>query len=56
MKSNPGVAATMFKALSDEGVNIEMISTSEIKIACIISENDVEKAVRKLHQVFIEKE
>lgn len=54
MKSNPGVAATMFKALADEGINIEMISTSEIKIACIINEKDVEKAIGKLHEVFIE--
>jgi aspartate kinase len=52
MKSHTGVAATMFKALAEAGVNIDMISTSEIKISCIISESDLEKAVQSVHEAF----
>ena len=52
MKSHPGVAALMFKTLADAGVNIEMISTSEIKISCIIERKEAEKAVQVLHEVF----
>lgn len=52
MKSNPGVAAKMFKVFADANINIEMISTSEIKIACIIKESDIEKAVQVLHDSF----
>jgi aspartate kinase len=52
MKSHPGVAAKTFDVLGDAGVNIEMISTSPIKISCVISENDVETAVRELHTAF----
>ncbi len=52
MKSNPGVAAKMFKVFADADINIEMISTSEIKIACIIKESDIEKAVQVLHDNF----
>jgi aspartate kinase len=52
MKTNPGVAAKMFETLSDEGVNIEMISTSSIRISCVVQEVDVEKAVRALHAAF----
>jgi len=52
MISNPGVAALMFEALSKEGINIEMISTSEIKISCIIKADQVTKAVRSLHKKF----
>ncbi|MCA6080050.1 MAG: aspartate kinase [Endomicrobium sp.] len=52
MKSNPGVAAQMFEILSKKGINIEMISTSEIKISCIIDEVDVIKAVDELHKDF----
>lgn len=52
MKSNPGVAATMFKTLADANINILMISTSEIKVACIINANDVDKAVEVLHKAF----
>jgi aspartate kinase len=52
MKSNPGVAATMFEVLSSEGVNIEMISTSTIRISCVVAEADVERAVRALHAAF----
>ncbi|MEX2554179.1 MAG: aspartate kinase [Actinomycetota bacterium] len=52
MKSHPGVAATMFAALADAGVNIEMISTSSIRISCVVREADVVKAVRAVHDRF----
>src|ERR687888_350376 len=52
MRSNPGVAAAMFEALADAGVNIEMISTSTIRISCIIRASDVEVAVNAIHQRF----
>jgi len=52
MQSAPGYASTMFKCLSEAGVNIEMITTSEIRITCIIAEDRVEDAVRALHRAF----
>ena len=52
MKSHPGVAAQMFEVLATEGVNIEMISTSAIRISCVVHEGDVERAVRALHESF----
>ncbi|MDR7419548.1 MAG: aspartate kinase [Armatimonadota bacterium] len=52
MASNPGVAAAMFGALAEAGVNIQMISTSEIKISCVVPAGDVEKAVRAVHRAF----
>ena len=52
MRSHSGVAATMFRALSEVGVNIQMISTSEIKISVIIEEKFLELAVRALHSAF----
>ena len=52
MRSHPGVAADTFNVLGDAGVNIEMISTSPIKISCVIREEDVETAVRELHSSF----
>jgi aspartate kinase len=52
MKTNPGVAARMFEVLATEGVNIEMISTSAIRISCVISEDDLEQAVDALHTAF----
>ncbi len=52
MKSNPGVAAQMFEVLYKKGINIEMISTSEIKISCIVDEVDIVKAVEELHKSF----
>ena len=52
MKTNPGVAATMFETLAGEGVNIEMISTSSIRISCIVRESQLETAVRSLHEAF----
>jgi len=52
MKSHPGIAATMFETLANEGINIDMISTSTIRTSCIVSESDVERAVRSLHAAF----
>ena len=52
MKSHPGVAARTFSVLGEAGVNIEMISTSPIKISCIVREEHVETAVRQLHAAF----
>ena len=52
MKSHPGVAAKMFRTLADEKINIEMISTSEIKISCVVKESDCNRAVSKLHKAF----
>jgi aspartate kinase len=54
MRTHAGVAARMFQALSREGVNIEMISTSEIKISVVIDEKNTERAVKALHKEFIE--
>jgi aspartate kinase len=52
MKSNPGVAATMFEVLAGVGINIEMISTSAIRISCIVDEAATEQAVQVLHTAF----
>ena len=52
MKSHPGVTAKMFKTLADAGINIEMISTSSIRISCVIRAELVEEAVRRLHDAF----
>ena len=52
MKTHPGVAAAMFEALSEVGVNIEMISTSTIRISVVIRESDLEGAVRAIHDRF----
>lgn len=52
MRSHAGVAAKMFRLLADEGVNVEAISTSEIKISCLIREKYAELAVRALHDGF----
>jgi aspartate kinase len=52
MRTNPGVAAQMFETLSAENVNIEMISTSTIRISCVVRERDVERAVQALHRSF----
>ncbi len=52
MASNPGVAAAMFGALAAAGINIQMISTSEIKVSCVISADDVQQAVRVVHRAF----
>ncbi|MEX1263364.1 MAG: aspartate kinase [Actinomycetota bacterium] len=52
MKTHPGVAADMFDSLAGEGINIEMISTSPIRISCVIREADGERAVRVVHERF----
>jgi aspartate kinase len=52
MQNTPGFAAKMFDTLSSNGINIEMISTSEIRITCIIKESKVKEAVRALHKAF----
>jgi aspartate kinase len=52
MKSNPGVAATMFEVLAGEGINIEMISTSAIRTSCVVREDQIERAVQTLHGAF----
>jgi aspartate kinase len=52
MRSHPGVAATVFRVLGEEGINIEMISTSPIKISCVIAADRVKDAVRALHSAF----
>ncbi len=52
MKTQSGVASKMFTALADEGINIMMISTSEIKISCVIEQKYTELAVRSLHDAF----
>ena len=52
MRSNPGVAATMFETLAETGVNIQMISTSAIRVSCVVAEGQVEEAVTALHEAF----
>ena len=52
MRSHPGVAAKVFQTLATENINIEMISTSPIKISCVIRADAVPQAVRALHSAF----
>ncbi len=52
MRSHPGVSATFFSALAEAGVNIEMISTSEIRISVVVDQNDVDAAVSSAHKAF----
>ena len=52
MRSHPGVSATFFGALAEAGVNIEMISTSEIRISVVVDQNDVDVAVDAAHPAF----
>jgi aspartate kinase len=52
MRSHPGVAAKVFSTLGENGINIEMISTSPIKISCVIAADRVPDAVRALHEAF----
>jgi aspartate kinase len=52
MRTSPGVAATMFETLADEGINIEMISTSTIRLSCVVRTADVERAVQALHAAY----
>jgi aspartate kinase len=52
MRNHSGVAAKMFKVLASAGINVQMISTSEIKVSCVIHSNYTELAVRELHSAF----
>ena len=52
MKAEPGVAAKMFRVLADEGINLQMIDTSTIRITVVIDRREVERAVRALHDAF----
>ena len=52
MKSHPGVAAKVFSTLGEEGINIDMISTSPIKISCVVQGDQLKQAVRVLHSAF----
>ena len=52
MQGTPGIAAQMFRALAEAGINIEMISTSEIRITCLVARDQVDKGVRILHKAF----
>jgi aspartate kinase len=52
MKSHPGVAADMFEALAEAGINIEIISTSSIRVSCVVRAGDVERAVQAVHDKF----
>ena len=52
MASHPGVAAEVFSVLSDAAIDIRAVSTSPIRLTCVIREQDVEKAVRRLHDAF----
>ncbi len=52
MRSHPGVSATFFAALAEAGVNVEMISTSEIRISVVTRDTDLDTAVRAVHDAF----
>ncbi|MBY0396034.1 MAG: ACT domain-containing protein, partial [Thermoleophilia bacterium] len=52
MKSEPGIAAKMFRVLAEQGINIQMIDTSTIRITVVIDRREVERAVRALHEAF----
>src|SRR5205814_3694856 len=52
MRSHPGVSATFFRALADAGVNVELISTSEIRISVVVDQDDVDHAVTATHKAF----
>jgi aspartate kinase len=52
MRSSPGITARFFRALADAGVNIEMISTSEIRISVVVTENQIDAAVNAAHAAF----
>ena len=54
MKSHPGVAADMFDALAEAGINIEIISTSSIRVSCVVRAAQVERAVQAVHERFQE--
>jgi aspartate kinase len=53
MRNHSGIASTMFQILANEGINMEMVSTSEIKVSCVVAEKYTELAVRALHDAFV---
>ncbi|MDQ3234811.1 MAG: ACT domain-containing protein, partial [Pseudobdellovibrionaceae bacterium] len=56
MQSHPGVASKVFSVLENAGIAIQMISTSEIKISCVVAEAEGDRAAQALHRAFIEDE
>lgn len=52
MVDRPGIASTMFKTLADAGINIKMISTSEIKISCLVEKEEAQRSIKALHKIF----
>ena len=52
MRTHPGVAAQMFETLAEAGINIEIISTSSIRISCVVRGDKIERAVRAVHDAF----
>ena len=52
MVGRPGIAAKMFRSLADLGINIKMIATSEIKISCLVAQENANDAVKALHTIF----
>ena len=54
IQNQPGYASRMFKVLANQNINIEMITTSEIRITCIVKESDLEAAAQSLHEEFID--
>jgi aspartate kinase len=52
MKSHPGVAADMFDVLAEQGINLEIISTSSIRVSCVVRATEVERAVKAIHERF----
>jgi aspartate kinase len=52
MRSHPGVAADMFEALAQQGINIQVISTSSIRVSCVVGAEDVTRAVQAVHDQF----
>ena len=54
VQSNPGVAARMFEAIYNVGINIRMIATSEIRITVLVNEGEEDKAARAVHEAFLE--
>ena len=52
MRTHPGVAAKMFETLAEAGINIEIISTSSIRISCVVRSDEIERAVKAVHGAF----
>jgi aspartate kinase len=52
MKSHPGVAADMFDVLAENGINLEIISTSSIRVSCVVRASEVDRAVKAIHERF----